>query len=283
MPSDNRRYRITSPSPKFDRPLHIPAADFLFRQQVQDEQKADHLLMARLNLKLQNQFGDEFFLQCFAGSNLERIPRSTLLSLAQCYADVFNESWGEDWTVESALEEIRHCINCNPSYLPVMTILFKEDRVIEFSWAHLLDTESLTSESAPFSSSDVKRHESVSVAQYWMSEVGNKHRLVSIRELGVIKEYRQDKTPYLTLPIFEKVSSLDCNVAFFRTRLTSKAFKWSLGVGFVPLQLFMVDDLLLMRGNVKYAMSLLYGSIDSTCKRKTQVEIIGNIKRYLCD
>jgi hypothetical protein len=38
-----------------------------------------------------------------------------------------------------------------------------------------------------------------------------------------------------------------------------------------------------MRGNVRYAMELLYGSIDSAIKRKTQVEIIGNIKLYMCD
>jgi hypothetical protein len=30
-------------------------------------------------------------------------------------------------------------------------------------------------------------------------------------------------------------------------------------------------------------MQLLYGSIDSAIKRKTQLEIIGNIKRYMCD
>ena len=45
----------------------------------------------------------------------------------------------------------------------------------------------------------------------------------------------------------------------------------------------MVDGLLLMKGSVKYAMNLLYGSINETEKRKSQVEIIGNIKRYLCE
>lgn len=239
--------------------------------------------MAKLNLKLQDQFGEAFYLQCFSGSNLKRIPRSTLLSLAKCYSDVFNESWGEDWTVESALEEIMHCVHCNPAYLPVMTILFNEDRVIGFSWAYLLDSDALTNDSAPFSASAVKRHESVAVARYWMERVGNKSKLVSIRELGVIKEYRQDKTPYLMVPIFDKASSLDCNVAFLRTKVTSTAFKWCLGVGLLPLQYFMVDDLLLMRGSVKYALAMFSGSIDATIRRKTQVEIIGNIKRYLCD
>jgi hypothetical protein len=259
---------------------HAPSPALFFRDYEQHE---DHLLMARLNMKLQNQFGEDFNVQCYGGSQLDRIPRSTLLSLAQCYADVFNESWGEDWTLESALREINNCINCDPAYLPIMTILFKEERVIGFSWAYLLDTDVLVPGSSPFSNSKVKRHESVEVARYWMDTVSSKTRLVSIRELGVIKEYRQDKTPFLTLPIFEKVSAQDCNVAFFRTKLSSKAFKWSLGVGFVPLQLFMVDELLLMRGNVRYAMSLLYGSIDAAIKRKTQAEIIGNIRRYMCD
>jgi hypothetical protein len=247
------------------------------------EQGQDHVILARLNLKLQDQCGEEFYLQFFSGAQLENIPQSTLISLAQCYAEVFNESWGEDWTIESALEEIRRCINCDPAYTPVMSVLFREERVVGFSWGFLMGTESLSETSAPFSCSELKRHESVEVARYWLTHVSKKSRLLSIRELGVIKEYRQDKTPFLTLPIFEKAKSVDCQVAFFRTKISSKAFKWSLGVGFVPLQLFMVDGLLLMKGSVKYAMSLLYGSIEATKKRKSQVEIVGNIRRYLCE
>lgn len=257
-----------------------PDSNFLYRVYEQSE---DQLLMAKLNLKLQKQCGEEFYVQCFAGEGIEHMPRSTMLSLADCYAEVFNESWGESWTRETALQEVQNCISCDPAYRSVMTLLFHEERVVGFSWAYIMDTENLTDESAPFSSSNVKRHESVSVARYWLENVGRKGRLVSIRELGVIKEFRQDKTPYLTLPIFEQAKAAECNVAFFRTKISSKAFKWSLGVGFVPLQLFMVDGLLLMKGSVKYAMKLLYGSIDAADRRKSQVEIIGNIKRYLCD
>ena len=247
------------------------------------EQSEDQLKVARLNLKLQQQFGDDLYLQCYSGDQLFRLPKSTLHSLADCYAEVFNESWGEDCTRESALEEIHSCMDCDPDYTPVMSILFRDEKVIGFCWGFIMDAASLTDESAPFSSSDLKRHESVNVARYWLNDVSKKSRFISIRELGVIREYRQDKTPYLTLPIFEKARATECNVAFFRTRISSKAFKWSLGVGFVPLQLFMVDGLLLMKGSVKYAMELLYGSIDQMKKRKCQVEIIGNIKRYMCD
>ena len=223
------------------------------------EQSDEQLQLARLNLKLQKQCGEEFCLQFFSGEQLERIPRSTLISAAQCYAEVFNESWGENWTQESALAEIRGFINCDPEYLPMMSLLFHEERVVGFSWGFIMDAESLTDDSSPFSASALKRHESVKVARYWLDSVSKQSKLISIRELGVIKEFRQEKTPYLTIPIFEKAKAVDCNVAFFRTRISSKAFKWSLGVGFVPLQLFMIDGLLLMKGSVKYAMSLLYG------------------------
>jgi hypothetical protein len=247
------------------------------------ERPVDFSVLALLNQKLQKQCGEDFAVQCWVGEQLHRIPKSMLLSLAKCYADVFNESWGENWTIDTAMLEVTKCIDSQPGYTPVLTMLFKEEEVVGFCWAFIMETDSLTETSTPFSSSNIKRHESVEVAKYWLTSIGGKNQLISIRELGVIKEHRQDKTPYLTIPIFETAKASGCNVAFFRTKTTSKAFKWSLGVGFVPLQLFMVDDLLLMKGNVKYAMNLLYGSIDEDKKRKSQHEIIGNIKRYLCD
>lgn len=265
---------------QYEPSVHPANIGHLFKVFEQSDEQAQ---LARLNLKLRKQFGEEFCLQFFSGDQLEEIPRNTLLSAAQCYADVFNESWGENWTQESALEELQRFINCDPGYTPVMSLLFRDERVIGFSWGFIMDTASLTDQSSPFSASALKRHESVEIARYWLGAVSKQQKLISIRELGVIKEFRQDKTPYLTLPLFEKAKSMECNVAFFRTKISSKAFKWSLGVGFVPLQLFMVDGLLLMKGSVKYAMNLLQGSINETEKRKSQVEIIGNIRRYLCE
>ena len=263
---------------QYQRP--IPSAPNIYKV---FEQSDEQLNLARLNLKLQEQCGEGFHVSFYSGEQLEQIPRSILLSAAQCYADVFNESWGESWTGKSALEEIEGFIRCDARYMPVMTLLFREERVIGFSWGFLMDRDCLTDDSAPFSASSVKRHESIAVARYWLNQVSHKNSFISIRELGVLKDYRQNKTPFLTLPIFEKAKSLDCNVAFFRTKLSSQAFKWSLGVGFVPLELFMVDGLLLMKGSVKYAMNLLYGSIDKHRRRQSQSEIIGNIKRYLCE
>jgi len=247
------------------------------------EQTEEQLALAKLNAKLQEECGEEFSLRFYCAEDLELIPREILNSAARCYADVFNESWGEDWTLESALAEIRRFINCDSNYTPVMTLLFREERVVGFSWGFMMDRDSLTDDSAPFSYSPTKRHESLEIARYWLDQVGNKRQLISIRELGVLKDYRQNKTPYLTIPLFERAKSVGCTVAFFRTKLSSQAFRWSLGVGFVPLELFRVDGLLLMKGSVKYAMDLLYGSIDKARRRQSQSAIIGNIKRYMCE
>lgn len=265
---------------QYEPSVHPANIGHLFKVFEQSDEQAQ---LARLNIKLQKQCGEDFLLQFYHGDQLENIPMSTLLSLAQCYAEVFNESWGEDWTLESALDEIRSVINCDPRYMPVMSLLFREEKVVGFSWGYIMGTDSLTFDSAPFSSSPLKRHESIEVVRYWLDAVSKLSRLISVRELGVLKEYRQDKTPFLMLPIFEKAKSMDCNVAFLRTKITSKAFKWSLGIGFVPLQLFMIDGLLLMKGSVKYAADILSGSIDEAKKRKSQIELIGNIKRYLCE
>jgi hypothetical protein len=246
------------------------------------EQSEDQLYVAKLNQKLHAQCGEDFVLQFYAGDQLQNLPRSTLMSLARCYANVFNESWGEDWTTESALAEIESCINCDPDYLPIMSLLFHEDEVVGFSWGFIMDSSTLIDGSAPFSQSGLKRHESVQVAKYWMDHISNCDKLISIRELGVFKEYRNDKTPFLCLPIFNKAETQGCKVAFLRTKVTSKAFKLSLGIGLVPIQLFMVDGLLLMHGSVKYAAEIFSGMIDAAKKRRTQQNMFSNIKRYLC-
>jgi hypothetical protein len=201
----------------------------------------DFSVLAKLNEKLQKVSGEAFAVQCWVGEELHRIPKSILNSLAKCYAAVFNESWGENWTTESAMQEVKKCIAAQPGYVPILSTLFHNEDVVGFCWGFIMETDALTDDSAPFSSSSVKRHESVEVARYWLNSVGNKNQLMSIRELGVLKEFRQEKAPFLTIPIFEKALSVNCNVAFFRTKTTSTAFKWSLGVGFVPLQLFIVD------------------------------------------
>jgi hypothetical protein len=268
-----RKYEYPLPPPS-------PAVGTLYKV---FEQSEEQLAMARLNLKLQDECGEEFQVRFYSGEQLERIPRSILHSAAQCYADVFNESWGEDWTLESAMQEIRSFMDCDPDYVPVMTLLFREERVIGFCWGYIMNRDSLTDDSAPFSCSSLKRYECIDVARYWLNQVSNQSQLLSMREMGVLKDFRQNKGPFLAMPLFQKAKSVACNVVFFRTKLSSGAFRWSLGVGFVPLELLKVDGLVLMKGSIKYAVDILDGLLDKVRRRESQGAIIGNIRRYLCE
>ncbi|MDT8398661.1 MAG: hypothetical protein RQ899_08610 [Pseudomonadales bacterium] len=245
------------------------------------EQSEEELRLSKLNKTLAEQCGREYRVDFHYGNQVNLLDDAVLLDLADCYKNVFNESWGENWTIQSALKEIKACLLPDPERTPVISLLYKDEKIIGFCWAFIIETETLKSENTPFSSSQLKRHESVEVARYWLNEVGKKKRFITIRELGVIKEFRQDKAPFLCLPIFDRAQDSECSVIFFRTKISSKAFKWSLGVGFVPLQFFMVDGLLLMQGSIKYAINLLNGLLGGS-KRKSQHMIVSNISRYLC-
>lgn len=245
------------------------------------EQSEDELRIAKLNKTLAEQAGAEFHMEFYCGAQVHTIAEEVLISLAECYRDVFNESWGENWTINSALVEIKSCLAPDPDRTPILSLLFKQEQVIGFCWGFVVDSESLGGESSPFSSSTLKRHESIDIAKYWLETVGKKNKFVTMRELGVLKEHRKDKAPFLSLPLFEKAKDCDCSVIFVRTKLSSNAFKWGLGIGLVPLQFFMVDGLLLMQGSLKYAVSVLSGLLEGN-KRKSQHMILSNINRYFC-
>jgi hypothetical protein len=245
------------------------------------EQSEDELRIAKLNKTLAEQAGLDFQLKFYFGNQVSMIDEDVIYSLAECYRDVFNESWGENWTIGSALEEIKTCLQPELDRTPILTLLFKQERVIGFCWGFVVESEDLNAINSPFSSSKLKRHESIDIAKYWLENVGKKSKFVTMRELGVIKEYRNDKAAFLSLPLFQKASDCECKVIFVRTKISSKAFKWGLGIGLVPLQFFMMDGLLLMQGSLNYAVSVLSGLLEGS-KRKSQHAILSNINRYLC-
>lgn len=245
------------------------------------EQSEDELRLSKLNNSLAEQAGVEFNIKFYFGNQVYTIDEEILLSLAKCYRDVFNESWGENWTIKSALDEIKSCLIPDPERTPILSLLFKQDTVIGFCWGFVVESENLCSDNSPFSSSKLKRHESVDIAKYWLDVVSKKNKFVTMRELGVLKKYRNDKAPFLSLPLFEKAKDCNCNVVFVRTNLKSKAFQWGLGIGLVPLQFFKVDDVLLMQGSLKYAVSILKCILEGN-KRKGQHMLLENINRYFC-
>ena len=74
------------------------------------EQSEDELRIAKLNKSLAEQAGPDFQLKFYFGNQVSMIDEDVIYSLAECYRDVFNESWGENWTISSAMEEIKSCL-----------------------------------------------------------------------------------------------------------------------------------------------------------------------------
>ena len=55
-----------------------------------------------------------------------------------------------------------------------------------------------------------------------------------------------------------------------------------LGIGFVPLYYMRINGLLIMQGNINYALGIFGGLIENASKKVSQYKMISNIKRYLC-
>lgn len=245
------------------------------------QEPEDKIRVKKMNDLLAGQKEKDFRVEFFCGSQVALMDEELLLQIAECYMQVFNESWNESWTVMSALSEVKAALQYDESRVPIVSLLFKEEAVIGFAWGYVMDMDNLNVATAPFSSFSLKRHECVDITRYWLSEVGGKTRFMTIRELGILKEYRQEKSPYIGLPMLQKAQDMGCKVVFFRTKTTSRAFKWSLGVGFIPLQFFMENGLLLMQGSIKYAVDILSGLVEGQ-KRKSQHMMMSNINRYFC-
>ena len=109
-----------------------------------------------------------------------------------------------------------------------------------------------------------------------------KKKLFLFRELGVLKPYRREVTPYLCFPLFQQASINNYDVALLSTNLSSQVFKWGLGIGLFPLHFFMIDKLILMGGSVKYAAGVFEELIRGNLNKTSYGDVTENINRYLC-
>ena len=64
------------------------------------EENGGHI--TELNQILKERMGQEFVIKMYFGKELDILTEKQLLEIANCYKEIFNESWGESWTTESA-------------------------------------------------------------------------------------------------------------------------------------------------------------------------------------
>ena len=235
------------------------------------------------NQRLQQKLGPDFHLNIYFADELNQLSPQNLLAIADCYREIYNESWGESWTIDTAMAEVQENLRVDPQRIPIATILYQENKVIGFSWGQMIDKDHLCAErDMPFDVSQEKKEEGLAVAQYWVgSVIGTKSSLFMSRELALLQRYRRELSPYLSFPLFAQALECGSEVAMSWASLSTNAYKWSLGIGFVPIHFFISGDHLLFGGSVARAVDVYAHALGLQDPSKGKRELINNINRYL--
>lgn len=249
---------------------------------VRKSQVLDRQSVFALNKSVKEKLGQDYQLKTWFGDEVKAINEETMDELATCYMTVFNESWGESWTLSSAKSEIRDSLRGEPGRTPLLSLLFKDNAIIGFCWVLLMQKDTLTKErDMPWELTDAEKETGMTISNYWLDEVVGKDRIMFIKELGALKEHRQKVTPFLAIPLFERALKMGYDVAFLWTNVYSKAFKWGLGVGLSPVHFFITNNLLLMYGSVKGSLESVRTVVEGSFSRQSHYPMIRNINKYL--
>ncbi len=224
--------------------------------------------------------GQEFDIKVYFGKELELLTDLQLLEIANCYKEVFNESWGESWTTESALKEVRENFTWRKHRIPVAAFLCVDSRIVGFAWALLQESEYLMERDMPFDLPIKEKRIGLNVSRYWLDAIVRK-KIFLWREVGVLRPYRRDITAFLGLTLFNRAYESGHDTIMLWTNLSSQEFKWGLGMGLFPLHFFLINDLLLMGGSVKQAIRIFSSVIGTKNVAKSNRKVMENINHYL--
>ncbi len=268
---------VSTVAPAHPLPIQIRPAKRLLKKPL-SEQSSTPMLNAMIKEKL----GEDYQLKTFFGDEVAHINEQTIDDLAECYMNVFNESWGESWTHSSAKSEISHSLRSDPERIPLISLLYKGEKIIGFCWVLLMNKSAMSKEhDMPWELSDSEKTNGMSISHYWLTEVVKKDRIMFIKELGVLKEFRQVVSPFLSIPILERSAQMGYDVGFLWTNVNSKAFKWGLGVGYSPVHFFITNNLLLMYGSVQGSLKAMRNVVEASFSKQSQYYMINNINKYL--
>lgn len=268
---------VSTVVPSHPLPIQIRHVKRLLKKQVNH-----HSSTPMLNEMIKEKLGDDYQLKTYFGDEVTHINETTIDDLAQCYMNVFNESWGESWTHSSAKSEITHSLRSDPDRIPLISLLYKGESIIGFCWVLLMDKSAMSQEhDMPWELSDTEKTNGMTISHYWLSEVVKKDRIMFIKELGVLKEFRQVVSPFLSIPILERSAQMGYDVGFLWTNVNSKAFKWGLGVGYSPVHFFITNNLLLMYGSVQGSLKAMRNVVEASFSKQSQYYMINNINKYL--
>jgi len=219
--------------------------------QLKNSQATSILDLQRLNQMLSRFAGKEYRIEVLVGDAVSNMDEATLTSMASCYARLAREKWFENWTTESAKEELKQYFQSDADRLNLVSLVYKGEEIIGLCWAFMFSASQPGNLAAHFSSTKLTNKANHEATRDWIAQVGGKEKLVSIRELGVLKQYRKIKAPLLCAPVYAAAMELNCKYIFLRMPVNSESLKWTRGIGFIPIHYYVVNEMLLMLGNLE--------------------------------
>jgi signal transduction histidine kinase len=226
-------------------------ADVVLPETLEDSRSASTLDLPRLNRMLSRLAGTEYRIAVLVGEEVRQMDNATLSAMATCYAQLAREKWHENWPVESAREELEKYFQSDDDRIHLVSMVYKGDEIVGLCWAFIFSAKNAGDRAAHFSSAKLSNKENIEAVRDWIAQVGGKETLISIRELGVLGQYRKIRAPLLCAPVYSRALEFNCKYIFLRTPVNSSSLKWSMGIGFAPVHYFVVNQMLLMLGNLE--------------------------------
>ena len=200
--------------------------------------------------------GRRFVQLVVRGREVEELDSELLKKIARCYREVFNESWGEKWTLGSAEAEILKSFRSENGREFIGTILLQGEEVIGFSWGVLADISCVSAErDFPFHSPLPEKQTALKALLRWLEVSRAGDKVLIFREIGALKSVRGRLAGHLAFHLFRAGLEGGASKMFLWTSPNSAAFRLGLGLLWRPI-FFFENGCLIMAGGLHYAYSL---------------------------
>ena len=224
-------------------------------------------------------YDDGFYTKTFYGNVLEQIEESELIEAAKCFKEIFNnpeDVWKEDWTLGGALNELEKPLKQTEHRFPIFTLLKKNNKIIGFGLGVAMDVDYIVLDDMPHSLDTKRKYRALRNVKYHIKTVRRQKKILDIREIGVLRDYRKLWVPNILLPISEKALKLECNGAFFWTMPESKIFEYAIGVNWQSIHTLKRKNAVVMYGATSQIYKFSLGLSQKETRRETFRELIKN-------
>ena len=203
---------------------------------------------------------NQYLIQSYTGKQLQLLLAEQWQPLANCYCDVFNESWGESWTLHSAQLEINRALASGQQRKPLLAQMFIADQLVGFTIGAVVQRDLVSAEDMPFDLEAHEKQQGRAVLDYYLRRVVKSEQLLLWSHTGILKEHRKNNLYSMALPIFQFAADQGCPVVMMWTDVSMPAFKLAVSIGLTPIHYFITNNLCLMAGSVNHCLDYLKSS-----------------------